>query len=106
MAPRGFNPEMLKAKYTGKRFGSWLVGDQFFRENKHWHVNILCDCGKKHNVTISSLTQHRGCSCAYLEKVQNYKYRGCKRTELEKIWPDVVKAGREVMDKYYAMASI
>ena len=106
MAPRGFSVEMLRDKYSGKRFGSWITGDQFFRENKHWHVNVTCDCGKKHNVTISSLGLHKGCSCAYLEKVQNYKYRGCKRTELEKIWPSVIKAGREVMEKYYAVASI
>ena len=107
MAPRGFSVETLIEKYTGKRFGSWLVGDQFFRENKHWHVDVQCDCGKSHKVTIRSLATHHKCSCAYLQKVYENKLRAREKTELEKIWPSVVLAGRKVMEKYKnAMATI
>ena len=69
MAPRGFSVEMLIEKYTGKRFGSWIVGKDFYREERQWHVDVLCDCGKTWKVTTASLTSHRGCSCLYLEKV-------------------------------------
>ena len=46
MAPRGFSVEMLIAKYSGKRFGSWIVGKNFYREERQWHVDVRCDCGK------------------------------------------------------------
>ena len=106
MAPRGFSVEMLIAKYSGKRFGSWIVGKDFYREERQWHVDVRCDCGKTWKVTTASLTSHRGCSCRYLEKVAENKLRSYEKTDLEKIWPAVIKAGRTAMEKYNAMAQI
>ena len=98
--PKPFDVPMLIDKYTGKRFGSWIVGDKFFKQNKHWNVNVTCDCGKTHNVTVSALTLHKGCSCGYLDMVRQYKNKGYATTDLEKIWPNVVKAGRQAMEQY------
>ena len=107
MAPKGFSVEMLIEKYSGKRFGSWIVGKEFFRKERYWHVDVRCDCGKSHKVTVSALATHRNCSCAYLDKVYENKIRSSEKTELEKIWPSVVLAGRKVMEKYKnAMATI
>ena len=105
MAPKGFSVEMLKNKYSGKRFGSWIVGDEFFRENRVWQCKVTCDCGKSWNVTLASLAVHGKCSCRYLEKVVENKHKTYKKTALEEIWPAVIKAGRTVMEKHgYAMA--
>ena len=100
MAPKGFSVEMLIEKYSGKRFGSWIVGKNFYRKSCCWHVDVLCDCGKTQNVTIAALAVHKGCSCAYLDKVYENKIRSRQKTELEMIWPAVIKAGRQVMEKY------
>ena len=100
MAPRGFNVETLTQKYSGKRFGSWIVGKEFFRKDQCWFVDVLCDCGKSHKVTIRSLATHHKSSCAYLQKVYENNLRAREKTELEKIWPSVIKAGRQVMEKY------
>lgn len=106
MAPKRQTVESLIVKYTGKRFGSWTVGKGFHKVNKNWCVDVLCDCGKTQIVTVSAFPTHNGCSCAYLERVQNYKNMVHEQTDLEKIWPSVIKAGRKVMEKYNAMASI
>ena len=98
--PKLLNVPMLIERYTGKRFGSWIVGTGFHKQNKNWCVDVQCDCGKTQIVTISALALHRGCSCEYLAKVQNYRNKGYAPTDLEKIWPSVIKAGRDVIEKY------
>ena len=104
--PKPLNAQLLIEKYSGKRFGSWIVGDNFERIGRYWHVDVFCDCGKTQNVTVSALSLHKGCSCAYLEKVLLNKTLAFAKTELEKIWPSVIKAGRDVMEKYHAMAKV
>lgn len=105
--PKPFDVPMLIEKYTGKRFGSWIVGKEFFRKDRYWHVDVHCDCGKSHNVTVSALALHKGCSCEYLDRVYENKIRKYQKTDLEQIWPSVIEAGRQVMEKYHnAMATI
>lgn len=97
---RVYDVPKLIDKYAGKRFGSWVIGKDFHKNKSHWFVDVLCDCGETNIVNISCIKNHGNCTCDYLKKIREKKAKDNSKTDLETIWPKVVKAGRKVMEKY------
>lgn len=98
--------QKLLDKYAGKRFGSWVVGKKFKKDGFHWFVDVHCDCGDTLIVNISCIPQHDKCTCAYLRKIRAKNERVYTKTDLERIWPAVIEAGRKAMEMYHGLENI
>lgn len=105
--PKPYTQEALIEKWSNKRFSTWVTTEQFKKHCGHWFVLVKCDCGYELFVNVSSLNKHTRCTCELLKKVREKQERKEKQLDLEKIWPNVVKAGQRVMRKYHnAMAKV
>lgn len=98
--PKPYTLDALIAKWSNRRFTTWITTEQFKKHCGHWYVLVKCDCGHELYVNVSSLSMHTHCTCELLKKVRAKQENQNKRLDLEKIWPDVVKAGQKVMRKY------
>lgn len=97
--------EETLALYANKRFGSFVTGNDFFLKNNRWHTIVKCDCGLEQEIMTSRLPIHKGCNCRALAVQRARRGESQSFYPLIKIWPKVIKAGRQVMEKYYAMAT-
>lgn len=109
--------EDIEAKWKGMRRNNWLFlcVDHQDPKTKIWKVSVRCEiCGNEFVTTLNAFFKRsrQDCTCkamqkdrAYLEKVAIKE--GAKRSHLEMIWPSVIAAGRQAMEKYqYAMANV
>ena len=56
--------EETAAIYANKRFGSFVVGDDFYLKKGRWHTVVKCDCGLEQEVMTSRLPLHKDCNCS------------------------------------------
>lgn len=96
--------EETAAIYANKRFGSFVVGDDFYLKKGRWHTVVKCDCGLEQEVMTSRLPLHKDCNCKVLAVQRAYKERYHSFYHLIKIWPKVIKAGRQATEKHNGMA--
>ena len=102
---QGKDPAEVVATWGNKRFGSWTSGTNVRLEKCTWFIDVTCDCGEKLEVAISGFSRHKKCNCKRMNKTKKKHLESLRGYEaLEKIWPEVIKAGQKVMRKYYAMA--
>ncbi len=101
--------EFMEKKYAGTTFGNFeYLGISRVIEGSGGRLDFMVDvrckhCGAILEVSFRSLRTRKrdDCTCA--------NHRGRKTptlTDLEKVWPAVVKAGREVMDAYVSTSAL
>lgn len=96
---KGMSEKECAAKYANKTFGSWtttgvaLIGST-------WYTNVTCsECGSSFLVSISCLSKHKRCNCKKYLREREIVTAPSGFVALEKIWPNVVKAGQRSIRK-------
>lgn len=88
-----YHHELIKADYSGKKFGNLTVIEECGRTKSRGVIWLCkCDCGNYYKAISSSLKNGTttSCGCKTKEKrMANYRGHGMSRTRLYKIWMDM-----------------
>lgn len=103
-------------KYLGQTRGNWTFIRLVDEKNNIGNppIWVRCNiCGEKFIASFSSFIRRAStkCTCKTMLALRGRRERegllfAHKRMDLELIWPSVIRAGRNAMEKYNAMASI
>lgn len=97
--------EDLAKKYTGKAHGNLEFVGNIVKKAQSHYADVRCvKCGSIRQVKLSSWVKRTStrCDCDHSDAMQkkvDFLYAKA-RWDIEHIWHNVVKAGREVMEAY------